>query len=149
MGKVLHSRGFLYWEKKERINKMVNQIIDDTESRSKARLLLKEKGYQYVQSPDWVGVNGDDWTVVEVKEKELFTPDENFPHYGIGLDKSQLFLRKKFQEGTGLRTYLINFVPGTEDIYGAYLDELDEKGQFLDTPNKIRIYPIESYTKLA
>ena len=106
---------------KVRNDKMVNQIIDDSASRAKARLLLKDKGYQYVQAPDWVCVNGDDWTVVEVKEKELFTPGSNFHHYGIGLDRSQLFLRKKLQEGTGFRTYLLNFVPDTEDIYGAYL----------------------------
>jgi len=127
---------------------MVNQIIDDTESRSKARLLLKEKGYQYVQSPDWVGVNGDDWTAVEVKAKELYTPDDDFPHYGIGLNKSQLFLRKKLQEGTGIRTYLLCFVKGTNDIYGAFLDELEAKGVYHDTPIKnIRVYPLEFFEK--
>ena len=120
-------------------------MIDDTESKERARKLLKDKGYQYVQAPDWVGINGDNWTVVEVKDKDLFEPGSNFPHWGIGLDKSQIFLRIKFQEGTGLRTYLLCFVKGTKDVYGAYLDELEVKGDFYDTKNKIRIYPLEHF----
>lgn len=126
---------------------MANQIIDDIESRERAMNFLRGKGWQYIQQPDWCAVNGDDWTVVEVKNKDLFTPGNNFPHFGIGLDKSQLFLRRKFQEGTGLRTYLINFVPDTDEGYGAYLDELDEKGGYYDTPGKIRIYPLEHFEK--
>lgn len=138
----------MYWGKKVRINKIENRIIDDTESRSKARLLLKENGYQYVQAPDWICIYGDDWTAVEVKEKELYTPDENFPYFGIGLNKSQLFLRKKLQEGTGMRTYLMCFIKGANDIYGAFLDELEAKGVYRDTPvQNIRVYPLEFFEK--
>jgi len=127
---------------------MVNQIIDDSASRSKARLLLMEKGCQYVQAPDWVAANGDEWLVVEVKDKELWEPGANFPHYGIGMDKSQLFLRNKFQEGTGLRTYILCFAKGTNDVYGAFLDELEAKGGFHDTKNKIRVYPLENFKQI-
>jgi len=127
---------------------MENKIIDDTESKSKARLLLKEKGYQYIQAPDWVAANGDEWFVVEVKDKELWEPGSNFPQWGIGLDKSQIFLRNKFQEGTGLRTYLLCYVKGTDDVYGAFLSELEGKGGYHDTPNKIRVYPLEHFKKI-
>lgn len=127
---------------------MENQIIDDTESRSKARLLLKGGGWGYIQSPDWVAANGDEWVVVEVKEKELWEPGTNFPKYGIGLDNSQIFLRNKFQEGTGLRTYLLCYVKGTDDVYGAFLNELEAKGGYYDTKNKIRVYPLEHFKKI-
>jgi hypothetical protein len=46
-----------------------------------------------------------------------------------------------------LHTYLLVFVKGTDQIYGAYLDEL-EQGEFYDTPKRIRIYPIGNFTKL-
>ena len=127
---------------------MENQIIDDTESRSKARLLLKGAGWAYVQAPDWVAANGDEWVIVEVKDKELWEPGANFPHWGIGLDKSQIFLRNKFQEGTGLRTYLLCYAKGTDDVYGAFLSELEAKGGYFDTKNKIRVYPLEHFKKI-
>ena len=47
----------------------------------------------------------------------------------------------------GWRTYLLVFAKGTNDVYGAYLDELENKGDYYDTPNRIRIYLITSFRK--
>ncbi len=124
-------------------------MIDDSESRSKARLLLISKGYQYIQQPDWIAMKDGEWTIFEIKEKELWEPGTNFPHYGIGLDISQIFLRKTIQGGLQLRTYLLCFVKGSDNIYGAYIDELEAKGGYYDTPSKIRIYPLTSFEKWA
>ena len=124
-------------------------MIDDTESRSRARLLLKSEGYQYIQQPDWIAMKDGEWTVFEIKDKELFTPGSNFPHYGIGLDRSQIFLRKQIEQGLTLRTALICFVRGTDDVYIAYIDDLEAKGGYYDTPSKIRIYPLSSFEKIS
>jgi len=122
-------------------------IVDDLASRTKARLLLKKLGFQYIQQLDWIVKKDGKWVIIEVKEKELFTPGTNYPHYGAGLDHCQLYLRNKLYEELGLRTYLLVFVKGAEDIYGAYLDELESKGEYYDTKNEIRIYPLENFTR--
>ena len=120
------------------------------DAETKALHLLRKWGFSYVQQIDWLAKNDNgEWLAVEVKDKELFTPGSNFPHYGIGLNRAQLFLRHKLLEELGFRTYLINFVPGTDEVYGAYLDELEGKGKFFDSKNHIRIYPLSSFTKLT
>ena len=125
------------------------QTITDAESLSKARLLIMKWGYQHVQSPDWIAQKDGEWIIFEIKEKDLFTPGSNFPHYGIGLDKSQIFLRKQVHEGLTLRTSLLCFIKGSDDVYFAYIDELEAKANYYDTPSKIRIYPLEHFEKLG
>lgn len=130
--------------------KMNGRNVDDSEAKRKAMELLRERGFQFVQQPDLLAKKDGTWIIVEVKDKEIFEPGPNFPHYGVGLDHSQLYLRMQPKEDLGLRTYLLYFVKGTGDIYGEYLDELERKGGYLDTEKQhIRIYPIESYTKLV
>jgi len=115
---------------------------------TKARHLLREAGFSYLQQLDWVGKDDKgEWVVFEIKEKELFTPGRNFPHYGAGLNKSQLYLRTKLLDELGFRTYLLIFAKGTNEVYEAYLDELEAKGGFYDSPNGIRIYPIQNFTR--
>ena len=121
---------------------------DDAESRSKARLLLYDLGYKSLGQFDWVAKKDGKWTVFEIKEKKLYKPDETFPYWGIGLDKIQLRQRLKYQKDNGIRTYLLNFVPGTDDIYGAFLDDLEAQGIHTDTPIQgIRVYPIKFFEK--
>ena len=122
-------------------------MIDDSASRARARLMLMDKGYQYIQQPDWIAEKDGEWTFFEIKEKDLFTPGRNFPHFGYGLDISQIFLRKKAQGGLTPRTYLLCFVKDKPDVYGSYIDELEAKGGYYDTPSKIRIYPLTSFDK--
>lgn len=122
---------------------------NDTDAETKALYLLRECGFSYTQQLDWFAKNDKgEWIVIEVKEKELFTPGTNFPHYGAGLDKSQLFLRTKLFEELRLRTYLLIFAKGTNKVYGAYLDELEKNGDFYDTKNGIRIYKISNFEEL-
>ncbi len=110
--------------------------------------LLRQAGFKTIQQLDWVAKNdAGEWVIFEVKNKEIFTPGKNFPYYGIGLNKSQLWLRTQLLNDLGWRTYLINFVPRTDEVYGAYLDEL-EKGELYDTKNDIRIYPIDNFKAL-
>ena len=133
--------GLFYWE--------VKQMIDDSASRAKARLLLYELGYRSLGQFDWVAKKDGKWTVFEVKEKRLYTPDQEFPHYGIGLNKTQLWQRLEYYKDTGLRTYIICFIKGTDDVYGGFLDELEAKGIYCDTPKQnIRVYPLEFFEKL-
>ena len=121
---------------------------DDSVSRAKARLLLYDLGYKALGQFDWVAKKDGKWTVFEVKEKRLYTPDQGFPHYGIGLDKTQLRQRLEYYKDTGLQTYIICFIKGTDDIYGGYLNELEAKGIYRDTPvQDIRVYPLEFYEK--
>ena len=119
-----------------------------TSAETKALHLLRECGFTYTQQLDWIGKNDKgEWIVVEVKEKELFTPGRNFPYWGAGLNKSQLYLRTQLLEDKGFRTYLLIFAKGTNQVYGAYLDELEKKGDFYDTKNGIRIYPISNFSR--
>ena len=122
-------------------------IKDEPSAETKALWLLREQGYQFIQQLDWIGKKDGSWISVEVKGKKLFSPGNNYPHWGAGLNKSQLFLRTQLLKDLGLKTYLVVFVPETDDVYGAYLDELEAKGGFYDTPNGIRIYPISNFTR--
>lgn len=115
---------------------------------TKALRLLREAGFQYLQQLDWIGEKDGQWFAFEIKEKELFEPGPNFPYWGAGLNKSQLYLRTQLLNLLGWRTYLIIFVKGTNKVYfAAYLDELEKKGDFYDTRNGIRIYPISNFSR--
>jgi hypothetical protein len=123
---------------------------NDMPSKTRALHLLREYGFNYIQQPDLFAKNSKgEWLIFEIKDKELFSPGDNYPHWAAGLNKSQLYLRIKLLEELRLRTYLIIFVSGTDEVYGAYLDNLEAKGEFCDTPNGIRIYPISNFNKGA
>ena len=127
-----------------------NPVNDQNEPSAETRALrlLREAGFTAIQQLDWIGKEETgQWAVFEIKDKELFEPGPNFPNWGAGLDKRQLWLRMQLFNDLGWRTYLLVFVKGTDDIYGAYLDELEKKGGYYDTPKRIRIYPITSFTK--
>lgn len=129
--------------------KAQGKMANEPSSETKALRLLRNMGFEFVQQLDWVAKNDEgNWVIFEIKEKELFTPGKNFPYYGAGLNRSQLYLRTQLLQDLELRTYLLIFAQGTKDVYGAYLDEL-ERGKFYDTPNAIRIYPLSSFTKLS
>jgi hypothetical protein len=109
-----------------------------------ARLFLESSGCQFVQRPDFMcALPNGQWIIVEVKDKELFTPGSNFPYFATGCDRSQLWLRKQLLEKQNIRTFLLTYVPGTEDVYGQFVDEL-QKGEHFDT-TKTRVYPIERF----
>ena len=130
---------------------MVNNIPpkDKPTAETKALGLLRESGFKTIQQLDWIAKdNKGQWVIFEIKDKELFIPGSNFPHYGAGLNKSQLYLRTQLLQDLGFRTYLIIFAKGTNKVYGAYLDELEGKGDFYDSPNSIRIYPISQFEEL-
>lgn len=115
---------------------------------TKALKLLRESGFTAIQQLDMIGRNNvGQWVVFEIKDKSLFEPGINFPQWGAGLNKSQLWLRTRLLQELHLRTYLLIFAKGTDQTYGAYLDEL-EKSSHYDTPGRIRIYPLGSFTKL-
>ena len=122
-------------------------LKSDTSAETKALWLLRESGFNTIQQLDWIGKKDDEWFIFEIKEKELFEPGSNFPYWGAGLNKSQLFLRTQLLETIGWRTYLLVFATGIDKVYGGYLDELD-KGIFYDTQKGIRIYPIDSFEEL-
>jgi len=122
---------------------------DVNTSETRALEILRRSGFKNIQQLDWTAKKDDVWSIFEVKDKELFEPGPNYPHWGAGLNKSQLYLRNQLLEDWGARTYLLVFAKGTTDIYGAYLDELESKGECYDTRNGIRIYPISHFTKLT
>lgn len=109
----------------------------------KARKLFKQMGFE-MQSPDWIAIKDNQCFVIEVKHKERFQPP---PFEGHGLDLKQIYLRNTLYEKTGMRTYLIIFERYTNNIYGNYLDKL-ECGDYFDTTNKVRIYPLHCFNKL-
>jgi len=126
--------------------KVAGKPVNQQSGETKALGLLREAGFKAIQQLDWVGKKDGKWVVFEIKDKALFEPGRNFPHWGTGLDKSQLYLRTQLLQDKGLRTYLVTFANGTNQVYGAYLDEL-ERGFFHDTPHNIRIYPISNFTR--
>ena len=128
---------------------MDNQVNTDINAETRALWLLRENGFSCIQQLDWIGKDSTGkWTIIEVKDKELFKPGPNFPYWGAGWDESQRYLRRRLLKDLGLRTYLIVFAKGTNNVYGGYADELDNRGCCFDTPRGIRIYPINSYTEL-
>lgn len=113
------------------------------DAEKKARLFLKEKGYE-LQQIDWIGKRDNLYTIFEVKIKELFTPP---PFLGTGLDKTQIYLRMQLFKDISIRTYLMVYEKGTENLYGQYLDVLEET-KFHDTEKNIRIYNIKEFKKI-
>ena len=113
------------------------------EGEQQARILLKKLGFE-VQSPDWLAVKENNWTCIEVKKKERFDPP---PFAGHGLDNRQIYLRKKLLEEKEIRTFLLIFEVGTDNIFGQYLDVLEEGNKFI-TKNGITIYPLPSFQNL-
>lgn len=110
------------------------------EGERQARLLLKKWGFE-LQSPDWLGNKDNQWVCFEVKKKERFEPP---PFEGHGLDKRQIYLRKKLFKDKSIRTMLIIFEVPTNKIFYKYLDLL-ENDQHFDTMNGIRIYPLSNF----
>lgn len=113
------------------------------EGEQQARILLKKLGFQ-VQSPDWIAKKDGKWTCFEIKKKERFMPP---PFAGHGLDEKQIFLRNEFFKDTDIRTYLIIFEVGTENIFGQFIDIL-EKGNKFRTKNGIWIFPLSAFRNL-
>lgn len=125
-----------------------NTAVNTTQdAETRALELLKKAGYTAIQQLDWLAKKNGEWICLEVKCKDLFSPGKNYPHWGAGLNKSQLWLRTQLLEKLGWRTYLIIYVKGTSKVYGAFIDELERKGGFYDTPNGIRIYPLSSFSR--
>jgi len=124
-------------------------MANEPSAETKALILLRNMGFEFVQQLDWIGKKDGEWVVFEIKEKELYTPGKDFPYYGAGLNKAQLYLRTRLLQDLRLRTYLLMFAKGTNKVYAGYLDELERKGDFYDTKNRIRIYPLSSFTKLT
>ncbi len=120
------------------------RLLKQKWAETKALNWVKASGYKNIQQLDWLGYKDGKWVIFEAKGKELFTPGPNYNHWGAGLAESQVWLRTQLLNDLGWRTYLINFVPETDKVYGAYLDELEKKGSYWDTSG-IRIYPLENY----
>ena len=110
------------------------------EGEEKIMLLLKSWRYK-VQSPDWLAEKDGEWICVEAKRKERFTPP---PFEGHGLDLRQVFLRNKMLKEIKIRTLLVIYEIGTDDIYFQWLDIL-EKGEKFVTKNNIVIYPLKIF----
>ncbi|MFC1872146.1 hypothetical protein ACFLYV_00280 [Chloroflexota bacterium] len=99
-----------------------------------------------LQQLDWIGKVNGTWVIFEVKDKELWEPGDNFPVWGTGLNRSQIFLRSGLLEECGFQTFQLVYVKDSDVVYGAYLDELENQGGYHDT-TKSRIYPIEHYSQ--
>jgi hypothetical protein len=130
-------------------NSSTVSTIPTSPAESRARDLLKQDNFHRIMQIDWFAYKDNKWTSFEVKERELYTPDQNFLCYGTGLDLSQLWLREQLRQSLGIRTYLLVYERGTSNIYGQYLDALERAGEYIDTPRGIRIYPISHFKKLS
>ena len=113
------------------------------EGEEQARILLKRLGFE-IQSPDWLAVKDNNWFCIEVKKKERFNPP---PFEGHGLDNRQIYLRNRLLKEKGIRTYLMIFEIGTNNIFGQYLDILEKNEKFI-TKNNITIYRLSVFEKL-
>ena len=110
------------------------------EGEQQARLILKKMGFE-VQSPDWLGLKDNNWVCFEIKKKERFEPP---PFEGHGLDKRQIYLRKKLFESKDIRTMLMIFEVSSNRIFYRFLDLL-ENGPKFETRNGIIIYPLKNF----
>jgi len=110
----------------------------------KAGLILTNLGFE-IQSPDWVAIKNNKIMFVEVKEKNKRFKNEVIE--GHGLDIKQIEKRQHLFNVTGIRTYLLIFDNTTNEIFVNYIDEL-EMGEYYDTRNGIRIYPIKNYEQV-
>jgi hypothetical protein len=113
------------------------------EAEKKARLFLKKFGINNIQQLDWLVKLNDKYFIVEVKERELYSPP---PFYGTGLDIRQLNLRLQVYNDLGIDTILIVFEKNTNNVYVQKISIL-EQGEYNDTKNKIRIYKIDNFNK--
>jgi hypothetical protein len=102
---------------------------------------LKAKGIHYFQ-PDGIAIEDGKYIVYEVKNKGgIFKPP---PFYGHGLELYQVKARLLFYEVTGVRCKFIVFDKENNKILSQWLDVLND-GNYFDTKNGIRIYPIENF----
>lgn len=111
--------------------------------------LLRRSGFQYIQQIDWLckSPNGR-WVAIEVKDKDLFIPGSNFPHYGTGLELRQLYLRRQIREELGIPAYLLELSKSPDTVYFASLNDLEKQGVYYDClKEKTRIYPLEHFVK--
>lgn len=113
------------------------------EAETKALELLRQAGFSFIQELDWLAKSpSGKWITVEVKAKSrLFHPP---PFWGLGLDQSQVFLRKKACEEHSFRCFLLVFCG--DAVYGQYLDTLMAGRQYF-TDNGIVVFPIDAYIK--
>jgi hypothetical protein len=117
--------------------------LEGIEAEKKARLFLKKFGVNNIQQLDWLVKLNDKYFIVEVKERELYSPP---PFYGTGLDIRQLNLRLQVYNDLGIDTILIVFEKNTNNVYVQKISIL-EQGEHHDTKNKIRIYKIDNFNK--
>ena len=122
---------------------MTNEQELGKEGEQQARIFLKNQGFE-IQSPDWLGYKNGEWVCFEIKKKERFTAGGGCDFDGHGLDEKQIYLRKRLQEKTGIRTMLIIFEIPTNKIFFRYLDLL-EAGEKHRTKNGIVIYPLKNF----
>jgi len=121
------------------------------EGEERARLLLKSLGYTLTK-PDWIGEKDGQFTQFEIKMKaEPFTAGYCGKKWceftGHGLDIYQLERRLRLQNNHNLPCEVIIFEKEPTNIYRQSLNKL-ELGKRFNTPNNIRIYPLDSYERL-
>lgn len=119
------------------------QMLKVGQSETAALHLLREAGFAFCQELDWIAQNSKGrWIIIETKFKSrMFHPP---PFWGLGLDLSQVFLRRKLHESLSIRTYLLVFCKG--EVYGQFLDKLLEGSHFTTKAN-IQVFPVEAFVK--
>jgi len=120
-----------------------NSFKNGHEGEQKARLLLKRLGYEIFQA-DWIGFKENKYVMFEIKHKERY---KSPPFEGHGLPSYQARKRLEFSQKTGIRNMLIVFEKTTNLIFYQWLDIL-EQGEFYDTRNSIRVYPLQNFKTL-
>ena len=110
-----------------------------------ARLWLIQKGIINYQQLDWIfkSPKNNKYYCIESKSRELFKLP---PFWRTGLDIKQLELRRHLLEDLKIDTILLVFEKNTKNIFWQFLSYL-EKGAYIDTKNKIRIYNINNFIK--
>lgn len=116
---------------------------DGIEAEKKGRIFLKKHGINNLQQLDWIYKYNNKYGILEVKSRELFKPP---PFLGTGLDINQINLRQQLYNDLGIDTVLIVFEKGTKNVYYQSLQKL-LRGEYFDTRNNIRIFPINNYKK--
>lgn len=114
---------------------------DGIQAERLGRLFLMDMGIHNLQQIDWLFKFNGKYYAAEIKSRELFNPP---PFLGTGLDITQLNLRKQIFDDLCIDTYLIVFEKDTERTYWQRLSVL-ESGEYFDTRNGIRIYPITNF----
>lgn len=106
---------------------------------------LHNKGHTVLR-PDWIGIDGTDVVIYEVKAKHR--PWHPPPFFGHGLDMKQRDKYLLLEELCGIRVYLVIYALDSGDILGQWLDLLTA-GKHKETKYGIDVYPITSYTVLG